>query len=67
MTFHDGSNINCGPPTSTTLTSVTDGWAFMGWLATEAPVDNHREMALRFAHPLMDNAIRLRGADTIWC
>ena len=55
----------------TTLTPVTDGWAFSGTMAddSEAPAlvtitANGTEIS---RIPLTDNAIRLRGADTIRC
>ena len=55
----------------TTLTPVTDGWAFSGTMAddSEAPAlvtitANGTEVS---RIPLTDNAIRLRGADTIQC
>ena len=55
----------------TTLTPVTDGWAFSGTMADdpEAPAlvtitANGTEVS---RIPLTDNAIRLRGPDTVLC
>ena len=67
----DGSVTEPVSADFTTLTPVTDGWAFSGTMAddSEAPAlvtitANGTEIS---RIPLTDNAIRLRGADTIQC
>ena len=67
----DGSVTEPVSADFTTLTPVTDGWAFSGTMAddSEAPAlvtitANGTEIS---RIPLTDNAIRLRGADTIRC
>ena len=67
----DGSVTEPVSADFTTLTPVTDGWAFSGTMADdpEAPAlvtitANGTEIS---RIPLTDNAIRLRGADTIRC
>ena len=67
----DGSVTEPVSADFTTLTPVTDGWAFSGTMADdpEAPAlvtitANGTEIS---RIPLTDNAIRLRGADTIQC
>jgi len=67
----DGSVTEPVSADFTTLTPVTDGWAFSGTMAddSEAPAlvtitANGTEIT---RIPLTDNAIRLRGADTIQC
>ena len=67
----DGSVTEPVSADFTTLTPVTDGWAFSGTMAddSEAPAlvtitANGTEVS---RIPLTDNAIRLRGADTIRC
>ena len=67
----DGSVTEPVSADFTTLTPVTDGWAFSGTMAddSEAPAlvtitANGTEVS---RIPLTDNAIRLRGADTIQC
>lgn len=67
----DGSVTEPVSADFTTLTPVTDGWVFSGTMAddSEAPAlvtitANGTEIS---RIPLTDNAIRLRGADTIQC
>ena len=67
----DGSVTEPVSADFTTLTPVTDGWAFSGTMAddSEAPAlvtitANGTEIA---RIPLTDNAIRLQGPDTIQC
>ena len=67
----DGSVTEPVSADFTTLTPVTDGWAFSGTMADdpEAPAlvtitANGTEIS---RIPLTDNAIRLRGADTVRC
>ena len=67
----DGSVTEPVSADFTTLTPVTDGWAFSGTMADdpEAPAlvtitANGTEIS---RIPLTDNAIRLKGADTIQC
>ena len=67
----DGSVTEPVSADFTTLTPVTDGWAFSGTMADdpEAPAlvtitANGTEIS---RIPLTDNVIRLRGADTIQC
>ena len=67
----DGSVTEPVSADFTTLTPVTDGWAFSGTMAddSEAPAlvtitANGTEIS---RIPLTDNAIRLQGPDTIQC
>ena len=67
----DGSVTEPVSADFTTLTPVTDGWAFSGTMAddSEAPAlvtitANGTEIS---RIPLTDNAIRLKGADTVLC
>lgn len=67
----DGSVTEPVSADFTTLTPVTDGWVFSGTMADdpEAPAlvtitANGTEIS---RIPLTDNAIRLKGADTIQC
>ena len=67
----DGSVTEPVSADFTTLTPVTDGWAFSGTMAddSEAPAlvtitANGTEVS---RIPLTDNAIRLQGPDTIQC
>ena len=67
----DGSVTEPVSADFTTLTPVTDGWAFSGTMADdpEAPalvtITAHGTEISRI--PLTANAIRLRGADTVRC
>lgn len=67
----DGSVTEPVSADFTTLTPVTDGWAFSGTMADDSKAPalvtitaNGTEIS---RIPLTDNAIRLRGADTIQC
>ena len=67
----DGSVTEPVSADFTTLTPVTDGWAFSGTMADDSETPalvtitaNGTEVS---RIPLTDNAIRLRGADTIRC
>ena len=67
----DGSVTEPVSADFTTLTPVTDGWAFIGTMADDSKAPalvtitaNGTEIS---RIPLTDNAIRLRGADTIQC